>query len=132
MSPDWLARVRATPPGDPWALGFAVVERLSARGVGGCGFKGPPDADGTVELAYGIDQAHRGRGYAAEAAAALAAFAFASGRVRRVCAHTKPGNVASERVLARCGFHYVGEVADPEDGPVSRWELSENRDITDF
>ena len=46
VSPDWLARVRQTPAGDPWALGFTVVEREGRAAVGGCGFKGPPDADG--------------------------------------------------------------------------------------
>jgi RimJ/RimL family protein N-acetyltransferase len=122
VSPDWVARVRATPAGDPWALSFAVVERASGAAVGGCGFKGPPDPDGVVELAYGIDEPHRGRGFATEAAGALAGFAFASGRVRLVRAHTKPGNGPSARVLAKCGFRRVGEVVDPEDGLVSRWE----------
>lgn len=122
VSPDWLARVRATTAGDPWALGFSVVERATGSAVGSCGFKGPPDANGVVEVAYGIEPSHRGRGYATEAAGALAAFAFASGRVRLVRAHTRPDNGASARVLAKCGFRYVGEVVDPEDGLVCRWE----------
>jgi RimJ/RimL family protein N-acetyltransferase len=122
VSPDWLARVRVTKPGDVWALAFDVVERATGSSVGGCGFKGPPDAGGMVEVAYGIEPDQRGRGYATEAADALTAFAFASGRVRLVHAHTKPENPASERVLAKCGFARLGEVADPEDGLVCRWE----------
>jgi RimJ/RimL family protein N-acetyltransferase len=122
VSPDWLARVRATPAGDPWALGFAVVERAGGALVGSCGFKGPPDPDGVVELAYGMDAAHRGRGYATEAAGALTEFAFADGRVRQVRAHTKPDNAASARVLTKCKFTRVGEVIDPDDGLVCRWE----------
>jgi RimJ/RimL family protein N-acetyltransferase len=124
VSPDWLARARATRPGDPWALAFTIVERATAADVGSCAFKGPPDADGVVELAYGVDMPHRGRGYATAAAGALAAFAFASGQVRLVRAHTKPDNGASERVLEKCGFGRVGEVTDPEDGLVCRWELA--------
>lgn len=123
VSPDWLARVRAAAPGDPWALWYAVVLRDTGAEVGGCGFKGPPDADGAVELAYGIDPAHRGRGYATEAARALAAFALGTGAVRVVRAHTKPDNPASARALTKCGFAFVGEVVDPEDGLVRRWEL---------
>jgi RimJ/RimL family protein N-acetyltransferase len=122
VSPAWIARVRATAPGDPWALSFRMVERASGSTVGSCAFKGPPDADGVVEVAYGTDPAHRGQGYATEAAGALAQFSFASGRVRRVRAHTKPDNGASARVLAKCGFSRVGEVIDPEDGLVCRWE----------
>jgi len=122
VSPDWLARVRVTKPGDVWALAFDVVERDAGTTVGGCGFKGPPDADGMVEVAYGIEPDQRRRGYATEAAAALTKFAFASGLVRVVRAHTKPDNPASERVLAKCRFGRVGEVIDPEDGLVCRWE----------
>jgi RimJ/RimL family protein N-acetyltransferase len=122
VSPDWLARVRATPAGDPWALSFSVVERGSAAAVGSCGFKGPPDPDGVVEVAYGIDPSHRGRGLATEATGGLVGFALASGRVRVIRAHTKPDNPASARVLAKCGFRRVGEVIDPEDGLVCRWE----------
>jgi [ribosomal protein S5]-alanine N-acetyltransferase len=122
VSPDWIARVRATTAGDPWSLSFRAVERASGSVVGGCAFKGPPDEGGVVEVAYGIDPDQRGRGLATEAAAALAEFAFASGRVRLVRAHTKPDNSASARVLAKCGFHPVGEVIDPEDGLVCRWE----------
>jgi RimJ/RimL family protein N-acetyltransferase len=123
VSPDWIARVRATAAGDPWALGFSTVERASGSVVGGCGYKGPPDADGVVEISYGIDPAYRGRGYATEAAGALAQFAFASGRVRLVCAHSRPENTASACVLEKSGFRLVGQVTDPEDGLVCRWEL---------
>ncbi|PYP29662.1 MAG: hypothetical protein DMD49_12730 [Gemmatimonadetes bacterium] len=64
----------------------------------------------------------RCRGFATEASTALVAFAFASGLVRRVCAHTLPAHGASTRVLAKCGFTFVGDVVDPEDGRVWRWE----------
>jgi RimJ/RimL family protein N-acetyltransferase len=39
-----------------------------------------------------------------------------------VCAHTLPQPNDSTRVLARCGFRHAGEVTDPEDGLVWRWE----------
>jgi RimJ/RimL family protein N-acetyltransferase len=126
VSPNWIARVRLTEAGDPWALSFMMIERASGSAVGSCAFKGPPDAAGMVEVAYGTDDAYRGRGFATEAAAALTEFAFASGRVRLVRAHTKADNAASARVLAKCGFLRTGEVIDPEDGLVSRWERRKN------
>jgi len=122
VSPQWLQRVRATPAGDPWALAFRVVARDGGSVVGSCAFKGPPDAQGMVEVAYGIDPEHRGRGYATEATAALTAFALADDRVRFVRAHAKPDNAASNRVLAKCGFAQIGETIDREDGRVYRWE----------
>jgi RimJ/RimL family protein N-acetyltransferase len=42
--------------------------------------------------------------------------------VRRAIAHTLPEANASGRVLAKCGLRFVGEVIDPEDGSVWRWE----------
>src|SRR5262249_13599762 len=84
VSPDWIARVRKTEPGDPWALSYKMVERSTGSTVGSCAFKGPPNADGIVEVAYGTDAVHRGKGFATEAAKALTEFAITSGRVRLV------------------------------------------------
>ena len=121
VSPAWVERVRITPAGDPWALGFAVVERASGAEIGGCAFKGPPDSDGVVEVAYGIDAEFRRKGYAGEATAGLVAFAFERG-VRTVRGHCKADNPASVRVLEKNGFRNLGMVIDPEDGEVLRWE----------
>ena len=121
VSPEWLERMRHSSP-TPWTHGFAIVERASGSSIGSCAFKGPPDNDGIVEIAYGIDADHRGRGYAKEAASALVEFALGAG-VRVVRAHTLHENGASARVLTSCGFASVGEVVDPEDGRVVRWEL---------
>ena len=57
-----------------------------------------------------------------KAAQALTTYAFSSGKVRLVRAHTRPEANASTRVLAKCGFRRVGEVINPEDGLVWRWE----------
>jgi ribosomal-protein-alanine N-acetyltransferase len=121
LSADWLARLHASTSADPWTHGFSLVHRGTGTAVGKCGFKGPP-ADGVVEIAYGVDPDQQGKGYATEAAEALVIYAFGSARVRVVRAHTLPEATASQRVLAKCGFRYVGEVIDPEDGLVWRWE----------
>jgi len=122
LSRDWLALLDGSGPVDPWIHGFLMVHRTSGTVVGRCGFKGPSGADGVVEIAYGVDPEHQGKGYATEAAAALTAYAFDNGPVRVVRAHTAPEPNASTRVLTKCGFHRVGEVIDPEDGLVWRWE----------
>jgi RimJ/RimL family protein N-acetyltransferase len=122
VSPDWLARLRASVP-SPWTHGFAMEELATGATVGACAFKGPPDADGAVEIAYGVDPAFQGRGYAKEAAAALVEFALRDERVRVVRAHTLPENGPSQGVLTANGFECLGEVIDPEDGLVWRWEL---------
>ena len=123
VSPAWLAQLRASPTPSPWTHGFALVERATGVVVGSCAYKGPPNADGVVEIAYGRAPASQGRGYAREAARALSDFALSVGRARCIRAHTRPENAASARVLAACGFTSLGEVLDPEDGVVNRWEL---------
>lgn len=123
VSPDWIAGLRSAAAPDPWVHGFAIVHRASRSVIGSAGFKGPPDETGMVEIAYGIVPTFEGRGYATEAAAALVSFAASTGRVRVVRAHTLPANNASTRVLAKCGFQRVGDVVDPDDGPVWRWEF---------
>ncbi|MEM7148005.1 MAG: GNAT family N-acetyltransferase [Verrucomicrobiota bacterium] len=122
VSDDWLDLVRKASSSDPWIHGFAISTRDHGFVVGRCGFKGPPDSDGTVEIAYAIDPDHQGRGYATEAAKTLVAFAFGNGGVRAVYAHTLPQTNASTRVLTKCGFQRVGEVMDPDDGLVWRWQ----------
>jgi len=121
LSADWLTRFHASTESDPWVHGFHVVHRDTGLVVGTCGFKGPP-ADGVVEIAYGVAPDHQGKGYATEAARALVAYALGSGDVRIVRAHTLPESNASKRVLSKCGFRHVGEVIDPEDGLVWRFE----------
>ncbi len=122
VSPAWLERLHAAVDRDPWQFGYVVLEKMTGVAVGMAGFKGAPDKDGVVEIAYGIAPAYRGLGYATEAAKGLVEFASADERVRRICAHTLPERNASTFVLTKAGFELRGAVVDPEDGPVWRWE----------
>jgi ribosomal-protein-alanine N-acetyltransferase len=122
VSPTWLEALRTASSADLWVHGLAVIDCQSASIIGSVGFKGPPDQTQSVEIAYGIVPSFQGRGYATEAAGAAATFALESGQVRRVVAHTRPTNNASARVLIKCGFEHTGDVVDPEDGLVWRWE----------
>jgi len=121
LSLAWLAQFEASGASDPWVHGFRLVHRSSGNIVGFCSFKGPP-ADGVVEIAYGIAPDEQGKGYATEAAQALVAFARSFPEVKVIRAHTLADGAASKRVLEKCGFQCVGEVVDPEDGPVLRFE----------
>jgi [ribosomal protein S5]-alanine N-acetyltransferase len=123
LSNAWLELLGGTTEPNPWVHGFKISEKDSRVPVGKCGFKGPPNADGIVEIAYAIDPDRQGKGYATEAAAALTDFAHKQFSVRTVIAHTLPQPNASTRVLAKCGFQKTGEVIDPQDGPVWRWEF---------
>ena len=117
----WVTQVKEGIDSPPWTLGFAVIDRVTNSIVGTGGFKGPPTSDAIVEIAYGIVPSFEGRGYATEVAAALTAYCFENG-VEHVWAHTLPIPNASNRVLTKCGFQFGGEVNDPHDGAVWKWE----------
>ena len=129
LSPDWLALVDAATSPNPWIHGFVLRHRDTDIVIGRVGFKGPPTGDGVVEIAYGVDPNYQSKGYATEAAEALIAYALSREHVRVVRAHTRPEANASTRVLTKCGFRCVGEVMDPEDGRVWRWEKAEESTV---
>lgn len=121
-----LARMTAAleerlPRPAPWG-GYLSVDPELATVVGTCGFKTGPLTNGEIEIAYGTFPAFEGQGYATAAAAAMVDIARTSPLVTRVIAHTLPEPNASGRVLTRNGFRRHGEVMDPEDGLVWRWE----------
>ena len=122
VAPEWLARVESSQDSDPWVHGFRMLLRHDGTEVGRCGFTGPPDANGIVEIAYCVDEKFRGRGYATEAAKGLSAYASADARVRVIRAHTLPAENASAHILRKCGFSRTGESVDHAAGTVWRWE----------
>ena len=108
----------------PWVSYLALEDSLR-RVVGMCAFKGGPDGDRVVEIAYFTFPGEEGRGVAVAMAAALVRVASTAGpQVASVRAHTLPERNASCRVLEKVGFLHTGSVVDPEDGPVWRWERS--------
>lgn len=105
----------------PWG-GYLAVDASSRVVLGTCGFKGPPDADGAVEIAYFTFPGGEGRGIATAMARALCMRASRQAGVRMLRAHTLPERNASARLLSRLGFAHIADVVDPDDGPVWRWE----------
>lgn len=106
--------------------GFFTFDRASRQVVGTCAFKGPPDGEGAVEIAYYTFPPFERRGYAGAMARELAARAQTDAKVRIVFAHTLPEPNASTRLLERSGFRFSGEVMDPQDGRVWRWAIERN------
>ena len=113
-----LPSMLAAPQVEPWCQ---YAARRDGALVGMGGFKGPPDADGWVEIAYITLIPAEGSGVAKQIAVALLTRAAAEG-VTKVCAHTLREDNASTGVLRANGFDGPREVIDPEDGPVWRWE----------
>lgn len=76
--------------------------------IGDCGLHGPPDAEGRVEIGYGLAAGLRGRGLGTELVPAVSGWLLDQPGIRVVRAHTAPDNVASRRVLEKAGFRERG------------------------
>ncbi len=91
-------------------LGWFMTLADDGRVVGDCGTKGWVDAEGRVEIGYGVAAPFRGHGYGLEAVDALVTWLREQPDARRVTAEVEVGNVASRRVLERLGFTLDDEV----------------------
>jgi RimJ/RimL family protein N-acetyltransferase len=103
-----IERIRANPADRLWGDRLVIVREGVRRVIGSVVFHGRPDAEGAVEIAYGIEPGSQGQGYASEATQACVQWAFAQPEVQRVTAVTTPWHRASIRVLERLGMRVVG------------------------
>ena len=116
----WLWRIRRddiarNPAAAEW-VARPALDVATGEVVGHGGFHGPPDENGTVEIAYSVDPALRRRGYAKAMVTALLARVVADERVHAVRASIRPDNAGSLATIAKFGFRKIGEQWDPEDG----------------
>ena len=126
--PDVVEQTLGMRPGasDQWG-GYLTVDEAEGLVVGVCAFKGPPTEDGAVEIAYYTFAPYEGQGYAKGSARALISVALSSPDVRHVIAHTLPQKNPSTSVLRGVGMRFIGEVWDPEDGRVWRWQTDKEK-----
>jgi RimJ/RimL family protein N-acetyltransferase len=106
--------------------GYLAVDAETRIITGTCAFKGCPSADGEVEIAYFTFPKYEGRGYATMMVNELISIASQKKFIKKLFANTLPENNASTRILEKCGMICKGEMEDPEDGKVWRWEFLVN------
>jgi [ribosomal protein S5]-alanine N-acetyltransferase len=100
-----------------WTGFFALEGKMI---IGSAMFKGLPEAGG-IEIGYGVAPEAEGRGVATSLTAKMAEYAVKNG-ISTLRAHTLPVSPASQRVLIKNAFIFVGVFQDPEDGEVHRYE----------
>lgn len=114
----WQHRTRQaveSPEDLPWITGVLWDDDEQVA-VGGSGFHGAPDADGMVEVGYGVDPAYRRRGYARAALELAIERARAEPEVHTLRATVSPDNEASLALITQYPFVENGEQWDEEDG----------------
>ena len=89
---------------DQWEwFAMWMIELKDGTHIGDLCFKGL-DSAGVSEIGYGLLEQYRKRGYATEAVKAVIEWAFQNPNVTTIEAESEPGNLASQKVLAKCGF----------------------------
>jgi RimJ/RimL family protein N-acetyltransferase len=86
-------------------FGFWVIESGEAF-VGFTGLRAIPDAE-DIELYYGLDPGHWGRGYATEASRAVLQYGFDVVGLDPIWIRTDGPNLASVEVMKRLGAEYA-------------------------
>lgn len=122
--PDALPILQASyqehPGARRWGSLFFIAQQGSML-VGFGGFKGRPSSEGVVEIGYAIAPAFQRKGLATAAIAQMVQRAFEDAAVQAVDAHTLGHENPSTRVLERSSFRKMGEVVDPDEGPIWHW-----------
>lgn len=110
-----LHQMEKEPAAAGWWFSYIVHDQAPGgpSAVGIAGYKGKPDAAGSVEIGYSVVPACQRQGIASEAATALVSHAFADPAVTRVVAETLPSLAASIAVLEKNGFRLLGEGSEP-------------------
>ena len=94
---------------DWWSYYIVLATKENPVVAGIAGYKGPPDAEGTVEIGYSVLAEFQRQGIATEATRGLLQKAFAYPAVKKVLAETLPELAPSIGVLEKCGFTFIGE-----------------------
>ncbi len=96
-----------------------MIELKDGTHIGEMCFKGL-DSDGVVEIGYGIMEQYQDHGYATEAVKAISNWAFQEPKISSIEAEIDSKNIASKKVLEKCGFVFTG--TNGKEGP--RYKLT--------
>ena len=101
---------------------FAIADKASDALLGAIGLEHGTDVR---ELGYWLGIDHWRRGLMSEAVGAMVHHGFTAMGVRRLFATTDPDNAASQRVLLKAGFRFVGD--EPAEPPTRRGHATRSR-----
>jgi ribosomal-protein-alanine N-acetyltransferase len=109
-----LEDVVADPEKRLWGDRLMITREPKPRVVGSVVFHGRPDAEGTCEVAFGVDDACQNQGFASEAVKATLDWAFAQPECQRVVGKAMRWDKGSLKLLAKLGMK-PREPQPPED-----------------
>lgn len=87
---------------------YAITKADDGRFLGCCGIEQDASDPSRAEIGYWLGEPFWNQGYATEAAQVLVDMAFRSGPIETIDARCRVVNVASRRVIHKCGFQFQG------------------------
>ena len=87
---------------------WAVQLKPGLDFIGWCGLKCMPERN-EIDLGYRFMKKFWGKGYATEAAFACIEYGFTRLDLQKIIGRALPGNLASIKVLEKCGMKYLAE-----------------------
>lgn len=87
---------------------WAVIEKVSGRMIGTCGFTRLSEQHHVGEIGYVLNPDYHGRGYATEAVRAVIDYGFGVLDLNRIEGRYMAENIPSRRVMERCGLTFEG------------------------
>lgn len=100
--------VRRTKAGEIGKCVYAITKVGNGAFLGCCALEPQTDDEDTLEIGYWLGEPHWNQGYATEAAHALIDMAFRTRDIARIDARCRVTNIASRRVIQKCGFQFQG------------------------
>jgi [ribosomal protein S5]-alanine N-acetyltransferase len=118
-----VPQVKADPTTNFWFVRLMVLKE-SREVIGSISFHSAPDAEGMIEIGLGIDEKFWNQGFATEALKGMWGWVCQQSGVKTLRYTVSPTNIASIKVIAKFGFHHMGQQMDEVDGPEDIYEMS--------
>ena len=100
---------------------WAVHLKLTLEFLGWCGLKYRAELN-EIDLGYRFKKEAWGKGFATEAAYASIKYGFEKIGLQRIVGRAEMGNIASWKVLEKCGMTYIGN-DEIDNYPVKTYEI---------
>lgn len=126
----WIPMAQIFPWDFAWYSNWEIILEEEKRSIGGIGFSGLPDDNGTTMVGYFIDMPYRNKGYASEALKGLIDWAKQDTTLSQILADTPVDNISSGKVLEKNSFQQFGEIEEVEHIEtilVRHWKLNISR-----
>lgn len=101
---------------------WAVHLKSNNEFIGWCGLKYIKEND-EVDLGYRFKEDYWNKGYGYEAAKATIDYGLNVLKLKRIVATVLPENIASWKIMEKCGMKCLGEIIDKDKWLVKKYEI---------